>query len=226
MPNRPEAVVFDIIGTVFALEPMRRRLASLGLEESALETWFAFGLRDAFALAATGEPPPFKAILGDALNELLAVRGISASAEETDAVLEGMKQLEPHDGARQAFTLLNEAGIPIFALSNGAEAATRALLEGAGLIDRVDAVLSVETVKTFKPHAAVYRHAAERAALPPAQMMLVATHAWDAHGAKAAGMQTGFVACGQAYPTTMHPPDIAGADLVEVAEQILALPGA
>ena len=50
MPTKPEVVAFDMIETVFSLEIMRERLVSLGLPASALEAWFAAGLRDAFAL--------------------------------------------------------------------------------------------------------------------------------------------------------------------------------
>ncbi|MEX6508800.1 haloacid dehalogenase type II [Jiella sp. M17.18] len=224
MPVRPKAVVFDIIETVFALEPMRRRLAGLGLPPNDLETWFAFGLRDAFAIAATGAPPPFPKILAGALDALLAVRGLSASESERNAALDGMKQLPPQPQAGEAFGLLQQAGLPIFALSNGTEAATRALLETSGLIDHVEAVLSVEAVHTFKPHAEVYRHAVERAGVAPHEAMLVATHAWDTQGAKAAGLQAAFVARGQAYPPEMLAPDVTGEDLVDVAKAILALP--
>ena len=63
MPSKPEVVAFDMIETVFSLEIMRERFVSLGLPESALEGWFAAGLRDAFALAITDQFAPFRSVL-------------------------------------------------------------------------------------------------------------------------------------------------------------------
>ncbi len=67
--------VFDIIETVFSLAPVRRAIAGCGLDGRDLETWFAFGLRDAFALDTTHHARPFPDILREALEELLAIRG-------------------------------------------------------------------------------------------------------------------------------------------------------
>ena len=60
--------------------------------------------------------------------------------------------------------------------------------------------------------------------VPPAELALVATHAWDVHGAKCAGLFTGFVARGQSFPATMAAPDIVGQSLAEVANRIAARP--
>jgi len=53
-PKRPTVVAFDIIGTVFPLEPLRSSIVSLGMPPAGLEGWFAAGCRDAFAMAAVG----------------------------------------------------------------------------------------------------------------------------------------------------------------------------
>src|SRR3989442_13489475 len=50
MANAPAAVVFDIFGTLFSLEPVGERLERAGLPRSSLDLLFARTLRDAFAL--------------------------------------------------------------------------------------------------------------------------------------------------------------------------------
>lgn len=75
-PARPEVVAFDMIGTTFSLEPLRERLTALGLAPGALETWFASGLRDAFALAASDGFEPFRTVLDGALEQVLAQSGV------------------------------------------------------------------------------------------------------------------------------------------------------
>jgi 2-haloacid dehalogenase len=51
-------------------------------------------------------------------------------------------------------------------------------------------------------------------------MALVATHAWDVHGAQCASLMTGFVARGQVFPSTMALPDVVGESLAEVAAEL------
>ena len=80
--------------------------------------------------------------------------------------------------------------------------------------------MSVADIQSWKPLPAIYRHAAQQAGVAPREMALVATHAWDVHGAKRAGLMTGFVARGQVFPSTMALPDVVGESLAEVAAKL------
>ena len=61
----------------------------------------------------------------------------------------------------------------------------------AGL--RWHTALSTEAVRSYKPDPAVYRMAIECADRPPERMLMVAAHAWDLRGARAAGMRTAYL---------------------------------
>jgi 2-haloacid dehalogenase len=223
--RRPKVVAFDIFETTFDLSaPMRARFGALGLPESAVPLWFATGTRDAFALAATGGFAPFKTVLGAALEQLLATRGVTASPVQREEVLAAMAALPPQPDAREAFQVLADAGIRAIALSNGARATTEALLDGAGLRGFVEEVISVDDVRRSKPWAAIYRHALEAARVAPAEMALVATHAWDVHGAKAGGLTGAFVARGQVYTANMNAPDLVAENLSQAVRALAALP--
>ena len=143
MPSRPKVVAFDIIGTVFSMEPMRPALMALGLPSLALDVLYSAGLRDTFALAATNTFAPFQSVLSGCLDELLAMQGLTVSSERKRAVLEMMKVLPPHEDAKAAFQILADAGIRVFALSNGAAGTTKGLLAAAGMDGLVEQVLSV-----------------------------------------------------------------------------------
>lgn len=223
MPARPTIVAFDIIGTVFSLEPMRAKLIGLGLPSLALEFVYVAGLRDTFAMAATSTFAPFLQALSGSLDEVLALHGLSATDAQKRDVLETMKTLPPHEDAGAAFEILSRAGIRIIALSNGARAATEGLLERAGLGGFVEQVLSVEDVSLAKPRAEVYRHAVEATQVTPGAMMLVATHPWDIHGARMAGLTGGYVARGRPFPQQLKGPDVAGQTLRDVAEAVAKL---
>ncbi len=205
--RRPETVAFDIIGTVFPLEPLRTGLMALGLPRSALETWFAAGLRDAFAISAAGRFQPLTTVLEGALDQVLGEYRLDASARAKRLLIGQMQALPARPDAREAFETVLDAGMRLIAFSNGAEQATITLLRRARLLHLVDTVVSVEPVRAFKPRPEVYRYAARMAQTRPGRMALVAIHPWDIQGAAAAGWTTAFVAAERPYPRAMHSPD-------------------
>ena len=195
----------------------------MGLPQGILELWFACGLRDAFALAAAHSFEPFQSVLEGALDQVLALHQREASAAQKKDVLETLKRLPAHADAAEAFQLLAVSGIRVLALSNGAASSTQALLDQAGLHSLVERVVSLDEVQFSKPRQEVYLYAARTAGVEPGELALVATHHWDVHGAKAAGLTAGFVARGQPYPATMRRPDVQAESLSEVARQLVAL---
>jgi len=221
---RPRVVAFDIVETTFSLESLRPRLSAQGIPDTSLETWFAQILRDAFALAATDTYAEFREIAAATLVEIARKHGRELGKAGLDAVLDGFGQLEPHPDASEAFRTLKNADVRVAALSNGAAETTHALLQRAGLSSLVERVISVAEIRQWKPRRSLYLHTAEVLGVRPAELALVATHAWDVHGAKCAGLFTGFVARGQNFPVSMAAPDIVGESLAEVANGIAAMP--
>ena len=70
----------------------------------------------------------------------------------------------------------------------------------------------------------VYLYAAEVMGVAPGQMALVAAHDWDCHGAKRAGLITGWVSRKSGgFGAPFAPPDVTGEDLTEVAAELLDL---
>lgn len=222
--SRPAWVAFDVIETLFSLEGLRPRLEAAGLPGASLDTWFASTLRDAFALAAIGAFQPLQAMQETALVALSRKHGVALDEGQRETILAGMQELDPHPDVGAAMACLAAAGLSVMAVSNGSAAATEALLQRAGLRPLVSLVLSVDEVRLSKPRPEIYRYATQRAGIDPAQMILVATHPWDVNGAKAASLMGGFVARGQAYPSTMTPPDFEGETLAEIAAAIAILP--
>ncbi|MDA8261638.1 MAG: haloacid dehalogenase type II [Actinomycetota bacterium] len=221
---RPLAVAFDVNETLFSLAAVRRRLDALGFPPLALELWFARTLRDGIALAAAGSGDRFGAIAVDALLSVMDSSGREPDqklAEEAVAAMEGM---EPHPDVASCFAALREGGIRISTLTNGSGLMTERLLERAGLREMVERCFSVEEAGRWKPCREPYLHTAAELGVEPLRLALVAVHAWDVCGAKAAGLATGWASRleGQFAPRFGRP-DVTGADLVEVARGLLAL---
>jgi 2-haloacid dehalogenase len=221
---RRTVVAFDMIETVFSLEKLRDRLLSVGLPAATLEVWFAQTLRDAFALDATDVYHSFLEVASATLAGLLTVRTAPPDPATLASVLAGFSELDPHPDVEVAFQRLHAANIRIVALTNGSAAMLEGLLRRAALEQFVQRLISIEEIRRWKPRREVYLHAAQCAGVDPSQLALVATHAWDIHGAGRAGLTTAFVSRGKSFPATMVPPHFSAETLAKVAETLASLP--
>jgi 2-haloacid dehalogenase len=97
------------------------------------------------------------------------------------------------------------------------------LLERGGLDGYVSRVVTTADVRAYKPHPAPYRRALEVLRLPAGEVTLVAAHAWDAVGARAAGMQAVWVKrLERCWPLPVDAVPTA-ADLVVAAELVISV---
>lgn len=221
-PHRPRAVMFDVVETLISLEPLRRRFVEIGLHSSTLERWFDRLLRDGMALTLAGDYEPFPAVAASALR---VVGGGHLDDEAVLHVMEGFGELPAHPDAEPAMQVLADAGVSIVCLSNGARESTESFLDRSGLDRFVDEVISVAEVQKWKPPVEVYQHALRRISRPAADVALVAVHAFDCHGAHAAGLTTGWAArLERHYSEVFTRADIVGDDLVDVVTALVALP--
>ncbi len=212
--------VFDMLGTFFSLEPLRQRLSALGAPECTLDAWFAEATRDHIAISQSGDYVPFSEILASALPRTLALLGKgSQERSRQELVLKGLSVLNPVEGAQAACTRLGNAGWRLVALTNTGEDHTRALLDRAGLLDRFDAVLSADRIQTSKPHPDVYALARADSGRP---CWMITAHAWDAIGAKRAGMRTVWLSKREKrWLEALPRPDLEVPDLATATEALL-----
>jgi 2-haloacid dehalogenase len=219
--RRPAVVAFDVIETLMSLEPLRARLTEAGQPPALLEAWYTRTLRDGMALSATGDYAEFADVAEAALRGLT---NYTVSDEQVAAVMAGWDELPAFPDAAPAVTRLAQAGLRVACLTNGSADLTSSFLDRAGLGSLVDRVISVGEVYRWKPAGVVYRYAAEMLDVPPERMALVAAHDWDCHGAKRAGLTTGWVSRKSGgFGAPFAPPDVTGEDLTEVAAKLLAL---
>ncbi|HEX3789849.1 MAG TPA: haloacid dehalogenase type II [Pseudonocardiaceae bacterium] len=76
-------------------------------------------------------------------------------------------------------------------LSNGGFALLTRLVKEAGL--PFDCILSAQLAEVYKSAPEPYLRAAELLDVAPAEILMVAAHTWDLHGAREAGLRTAFV---------------------------------
>jgi 2-haloacid dehalogenase len=221
MTHRPAVVAFDVIETLMSLEPLRARLTQANQPPHLLEAWYTRTLRDGIALSATGVYAPFLEVAESALR---ALTGYSTDEEQVAQIMAGFSDLPAFPDALPAVTRLCDAGVRVACLTNGSAYQTSSFVNRSGLGPLVDRVVCAGDVYRWKPSGLVYLYAAEVLDVPPERMALVAAHDWDCHGAKRAGLITGWVSRKSGgFGAPFEPPDITGEDLTEVAARLLAL---
>ncbi len=173
-------VVFDAMGTLFDLAPLRQRLGA-----EATDAWFERILHSA-TLTILGEFVPFTELAPTTLATTCAKLGVDV--DQVD-VLAQLQRLPPAAGAREALERADRA----FVLTNGGREGGEALLANAGLDGFVERVFGVDEVRAYKPDPRPYRLVLDTVG----DATLVAAHAWDIVGGVRAGMQGIWVSDGE-----------------------------
>lgn len=202
-------LVLDVNETLSDMAPIATALEGHGAPAGTAGTWFASVLRDGFALSIHHRAPAFLDLARSDLERCLAPLGHldSPVTEVVEHVLDTLARLDVHDDVVPGLTALADAGHVLTAFSNGSAAATRDLLDRAGVLHTITHVLSVEDGDVWKPHPEAYAAAAAALGRPSA-LTMVAVHPWDIDGAASAGWRTAWLdRGGSPWPASFRPPD-------------------
>lgn len=215
----PAVTVFDVNETLSDLSGMSFRFAEIGAPREEAALWFATVLRDGFALAAAGGSERFATIAEDLLRLRLRDQPLNTDIEPAVAhVLSGFAELSLHPDVVPGVSALHAAGRRLVTLSNGSTSVADRLFRTAGIREMFDALLSVEDTSRWKPAREAYEYAANACGVGVGELMLVAVHPWDIHGADAAGLQTVWVnRSGGPYPPYFAAPLYEVRSLEELA---------
>lgn len=216
-------VVFDVNETLLdlaALDPFFERVFG----DSRVRTeWFLTLEEYWMTNTITGHYQAFSELAVGAL-KMMGVRfNAPVSEDDCQALANGLKALPPHEDVYPALQLLKDNGCVLIALSNGALEALQQQLESAGLTECFDHIMAGSEINQFKPAPECYQMVAQRLGITTEQMMMVAAHAWDIAGAARAGCRTAFVERpGKVLNPVGTQPDLSGADVYDVARQIIS----
>lgn len=213
-------VIFDVLGTLFSLEAVRARLSELGAPPATLEGWFERTLHGALTLTTVGEFRPFREVARAALQTTLAQLDLEVS--RTEEILAGLGEVELHEDAAPALDRLAREDARIVALTNGGAQQTEEILSQARLLDRFERVVSVSEVEAYKPDRRPYQYVVKELGIAADQGTLIAAHAWDVVGARAAGLDAIWVErLERRWPLPLPEPRSA-ASLLDAVETLLS----
>ncbi len=228
-----KALTFDLFGTILDLagslerpiaEWLREHAADDAGEIAPTEFWSVWRARQRIeqyqdTIVMMGHSG-YRAVARRALVWTAARFGLHPDASAIDALMQAWWQLRPFDDVRPALERL-KPHYRLVVLSNG-EPDFLDHLASRQVEWPFDAVISVNEVGAFKPHPAVYRHAAARLGLEVGQCLMVSANSFDVMGARMCGFR-GIYVNRYRWPfedTTARPDAVVG-DFTELADTLL-----
>ena len=181
--------VFDAYGTLFNVHAAIARFrAEAGPEADRMsETWRAKQLEYSWTLTLSGHYVDFWTLTERALDYALT-RFPSVDKALRPKLLEAYFQLEAFPDARKALAALKAKGHKTGILSNGSPNMLKSAVDAANVGGDLDAVLSVDALKMFKPRPQVYALVTDHYKCKPADVTFVSSNRWDVM----AGTSVGF----------------------------------
>jgi 2-haloacid dehalogenase len=154
------------------------------------------------------------------------LRGVTLDRDLDEAVshvMSGLGQLQLHPDVAAGVRALSGAGYRLVTLTNGSTHLADSMFSAAGIRQEFEALLTVEDAPAWKPVRSAYEYAAEACGVQLHDMLLVAVHPWDIHGAAEAGLQSAWVnRSGADYPGYFTGADHVVRDILELGERLAA----
>ncbi len=220
----PQIIVFDVIETMLDTSALGPHFESVFGEARVLREWFSQLLLDAEVATIAGPYFDFSTLAGAALDMTVETHKLTLSSNDKGQILKAMLSLPPHPDVHDALRLLRDAGLRLVTLTNSSQRSMEEQLKNAGIESYFERKFSVDSVRKFKPAPETYQMVAKELNVTTGDLRMVAAHAWDIIGAMQAGCAAAFVARpGKVLNPLADKPDIAGEDLLAVAEEIIRI---
>jgi 2-haloacid dehalogenase len=190
----PRAFVFDAYGTLFDVHAAiaRHRDAAGPEADRFSEIWRTKQLEYAWMLSAAGHYVDFWTLTERALDYAFA-RMPSVDRALRTSLLDAYFKLDAFPDARAALKALKAKGTRTAILSNGNPRMLEGAVTAAGIGGDLDAVLSVDAIRIYKPRREVYALVTDAFGLAPADVAFVSSNRWDVMGATAFGFRCVWV---------------------------------
>lgn len=221
----PKVAVFDMNETTLDLAPVRALVDELLPAAGGFTVWFQRLLQLSMATTATGTDfHDFGTLARHAFEATAASANDTPADDAFGNVAAAIAAITPYPEVPAAMERLKGADWTLVALTNSGQAMVDGQVERSGLTAIFDHVLSVESVRTYKPAAAPYEHAIATVGCAPSDAWMVACHDWDLAGARGVGMRTAFVErAAMSYAGVWPTSDLSVADFTALADALLEM---
>ncbi|MBZ0130743.1 MAG: haloacid dehalogenase type II [Rhodobacteraceae bacterium] len=192
--------VFDAYGTLFDVTAAARQAAAEPGREALAATWQKLAndwrlkqLQYTWLRALADAHTDFWEVTQNGLDYALEANGLDGDTELRERLLALYWELAAYPEVPAMLAALKAQGMNNAILSNGSPAMLDGAVQSAGIGEVLDAVLSVQDVGIFKPHATVYDLVAKRFGTTPDQVLFVSSNCWDACAAAGRGFRVAWV---------------------------------
>ena len=200
--------VFDAYGTLLDVHSAiaRHRDAAGPDADRFSETWRTKQLEYSWTLTLAGDYQDFWTLTQRALDFAFA-RFPSVDRGLRQKLLDAYFTLGAFPDALPVLTALKSAGHATAILSNGSPDMLAAAVKAGGLGPSLDAALSIDVLRMYKPRAEVYALVTDRFGVKPADVTFISSNRWDVMGSAAFGFKPVWVnRAGNPDEYPDHPP--------------------
>jgi 2-haloacid dehalogenase len=188
-----KAVVFDAYGTLFDIQSVAAvtEAAFPGHGDLITQVWRIKQLEYTWLRSLMRRYQDFAVVTRDSLAYTLRTIGLTFDAATFNRIMDKYLQLDLYPDALAALNAMKDRKLAI--LSNGSPAMLEPLVANSGLEGLLDAVISVDAAKVFKPRPHAYALIETTLGIAPADVLFVSSNPWDVCGAKACGLRVAWI---------------------------------
>ncbi len=215
-----KAVVFDAYGTLYNVQSVATVTdeAFPGYGEIITQVWRMKQLEYTWLRSLMNRYEDFSVITRDSLTFTLKLLGLQFDTSVFERIMDKYVHLDLYPDATQALTDLKGRKLAI--LSNGSTQMLDELVRNTGLDKILDATISIDKVKIFKPSPTTYSLIEENLNVKPHEVLFVSSNPFDVCGAKAFGLSVAWIE--RVTPQEMAA-EFRGADLIRPLSMFKAI---
>jgi 2-haloacid dehalogenase len=187
---KTHAYVFDAYGTLFDVHAAiaRHRAAAGPDAERFSDIWRTKQLEYSWTMTLAGQYADFWTLTERALDYAFDRVG-SVNRALRPQLLDAYRCLDAFPDARETLATLKAQGVRLAILSNGSPPMLDAAVEASGIGGLLDAVISVDAVRLYKPRPEVYALVTSRFGIAAESVVFVSSNRWDVMGAASFGFR-------------------------------------
>ena len=188
-----KAIVFDAYGTLYDVQSVAEitEEAFPGYGEMITQIWRIKQLEYSWLRSLMQRYRDFSVITRESLAYTLRILGLQYDDAIFERIMEKYLHLDPYPDVMPTLAALKDRKLAI--LSNGSPGMLNALVANSGLDRMLDATISVDAKKVFKPSPDAYSLIETTLGVKSADALFVSSNPWDACGAKAFGLNVAWI---------------------------------
>jgi 2-haloacid dehalogenase len=188
-----KAVVFDAYGTLYDIQSVAAVTEETfpGYGDIITQVWRIKQLEYTWLRSLMRRYEDFSVITKDSLAYTIRMLGLKHDAATFERIMDKYLHLDLYPDALATLARLKDRKLAI--LSNGSSGMLNTLVKNSGLDRVLDATISIDSKKIFKPAPDAYTLIESRLGVRPNEVMFVSSNPWDACGAKAFGLNVAWI---------------------------------